>query len=165
MLIVTHQFTATLSEPLADSDGFAVVDVGLPGVVVESQGVRATTGWRGKATVPVRGFGRQLATIDTSTLPENSVLKENRVEVSTVPGQGAEGAVEVTAPGAFIRVKGAKPGSTVTVNGLPTKVYDFGAFAENLKMGKNEVQFAGRRYSFEIRKGDASLPVIELGGP
>lgn len=152
-----------LGKYLSAEHGLAVIDAEVAGVRIAAEGASATTNSRGLAVLPVRGFGRRYATIDTSSLAANGIVEQTQVEVSLVPGHSSRAHFVLNAPSAFIKVEGASPGDAVEVNGRLYKLYEFGAFVENLSLGDNLVIYQGRRYRLNIVDFDDSLPTYTVG--
>lgn len=152
-----------LGKYLSGEHGLAVVDAEVADVRVATEGASATTNKRGLAVLPVHGFGRRYATIDSSSLTANGIVEQTQVEVSLVPGHSSRARFVLNAPSAFIKVDGASPGHAIKVNGRLYKLYEFGAFVENLLLGDNLVIYQGRRYQLNIADFDDSLPTYILG--
>lgn len=152
-----------LGKYLSAEYGLAVVDAEVADVRIATEGASAITNKRGLAVLPVRGFGRRYAAIDTSSLAANGIVEQTQVEVSLVPGHSSRGRFVLNAPSAFIKVEGASPGDAVEVNGRLYKLYEFGAFVENLSLGDNSVIYQGRRYQLNIENFDDSLPTYTIG--
>lgn len=149
---------------LTAQEGLALVDTELPGQKVTVDGRSEVSNRHGKALLPVRGFGRHFATLDTANLPATNLLASTHVEVSTVPGQSSRAGFQLNAPAAFIQVSGAAVGEEIEVNGQTLRVYEFGAYAENLRLGHNEIRHQQHRYTLDIKSFDESLPTYFVEG-
>lgn len=149
-------------KPIAANEGLAEVYTGLPDVeFTVGQYTGQTNRW-GYGALPVSGFGRRFARLDTGSLPPQSLPTSTQIEVSTIPGQSARQAFELNAPSAFIVIEGVAPGERVTVNGQVARVYEFGAFVENLVIGENRVEFRGKQYPLQVTAIDSDLPTFTL---
>ncbi len=148
---------------LTSNEALAIVDTQLPHVGFSVEGRSSQSNRYGKGILPVTGFGRRFASIDTSTLPENNLVQRTLEEVSTVPGQAGLAKFTLNSPAAFIMIDGVPAGEIINVNGSDYRLYNFGAFAENLLLGENRIRYEGQVYILNIDSFDDSLPTYTLG--
>ncbi len=151
-----------IGKPIASNEGLAEVYTGVPDVEFSVGQYSGRTNRWGYGALPVSGFGRRYARLDTATLPPASLPKSTQIEVSTIPGQAARQAFELNAPSAFIVIEGVAPGAQITVNGKLARVYEFGAFIENLVVGENRVELWGKQYPLQVTAIDTDLPTYRL---
>jgi outer membrane usher protein FimD/PapC len=151
---VGPEFKAAITTPQSNNAGVAVVNVGLPGVEVQSLGGKATSDSRGLALIPVSGFGKRQAAVNLKSLPDRYFLHVPAVDVSVMPGQSAYAVLRPRLLTTSIKIPNGQDGDQVMVNGHVHIVEAGHVLSDRLRAGPNEVKSATMAWTFVLDQPD-----------
>lgn len=144
--LIAHIGGVTMSNAGARDGGFAVVDLGAPGVqVLNGFGGRATTDASGFAVLRLPSLQAARISIDPNSAPDDLDLMPFDVVAHRRGGVKLERHPVVT-NGQFVQIDGAKPGDVLIVAGQRLAITDRGAWIELAKgeyagkVGERDVQ-------------------------
>lgn len=160
--VLFDSFRPVFTREVSDSQGYLVVDVGVPGVEIIKSGGVVSVDATGKAVFPVKGNTPFSVSIHPKSLPAGYSIAQEMLRYQIGAGESASLRIAVSPPGFLLKISGASLGDRFYWNNRKYEVYEMGSYIEGANVGLNILTWGGRTYEVYLEPIDDSIPAFFL---